>query len=169
MQDPIGSFRRIRDFFISYLDTAFRIEDPGVAAERRALLRRPGTLCSEPLVEPVLRYEPESTGDGPLGFTDMRQGLDGGSPDEWNAFVDLVLAGLFPSAGDDAFDRQPEFPPYAHQVRMLRRGSGPGVLSGLDLPVVSHEIPPVDLPGHAAAACPNRDGYGRPPRLSYSG
>jgi hypothetical protein len=43
------------------------------------------------------------------------------------------------------------------------------VLSRLDLPVVSHEIPPVDLPGHAAAACPNRDGYGRPPRLSYRG
>jgi hypothetical protein len=43
------------------------------------------------------------------------------------------------------------------------------VLSRLYLPVVSHEIPPVDLPGHAAAACPNRDGYGRPPRLSYSG
>lgn len=126
MQDPIGSFCRIRDFFISYLDTAFRIEDPGVAAERRALLKRPGTLCSEPLIEPVLRYEPESSGGTPLGFTDMRQGLDEGSPDEWHAFVDLVLAGLFPSKGEDAFDRQPDFPPYAHQVRMLRRGAVPG-------------------------------------------
>ena len=42
MQDPIGAFERIRAFYVSYLDTAFRIGDESVAEERRLLLRRPG-------------------------------------------------------------------------------------------------------------------------------
>ena len=54
MQDPIGSFQRIRDLYISYLNTAFRIEDPSVAAEREDLLTTPGTLCTDPLIEPVI-------------------------------------------------------------------------------------------------------------------
>ena len=28
MHDPIGTFSRIRELYLSYLDTAFRIEDP---------------------------------------------------------------------------------------------------------------------------------------------
>jgi|GEM_PF-365562 len=136
MQDPIGSFCRIRDFFISYLDTAFRIADPAVARERQLLLTKPGTLCAEPLIEPVLRYKPEVHENGDLGFQDMRLGLsDTGevlSREDWNAFVDLVLAGLFPSTGESALDRVPRFSPYEHQVRLLRRGireGTPGVVT----------------------------------------
>jgi hypothetical protein len=43
MQDPIGGFERIREFYVSYLDTAFRISDKGVAEERRRLLREART------------------------------------------------------------------------------------------------------------------------------
>ena len=53
MQDPVGAFERIRELYISYLDTAFRIGDESVAEERRLLLRRPGELCTEPLIEPI--------------------------------------------------------------------------------------------------------------------
>jgi len=53
-------FRRLhsllRDGRVSYLDTAFRIHDSDVASERRALLRQPGTLTTQPLVEPISRY-----------------------------------------------------------------------------------------------------------------
>ena len=56
MYDPIGGFQRIREQYLTYLETAFRIADPAVAAERRALLKRPGQLCTEPLVEPMARY-----------------------------------------------------------------------------------------------------------------
>ena len=50
MYDPIGSFQRIRDQYLAYLETAFRISDPGVSSERRDLLEQPGHLCTEPLL-----------------------------------------------------------------------------------------------------------------------
>ena len=52
MHDPIGAFTRIRELYLSYLDTAFRIEDPAIAEERQQLLRSVGELCTEPLLEP---------------------------------------------------------------------------------------------------------------------
>ena len=56
MIDPIGGFERLRDFFLTYLDTAYRIRHPGLSATRRQLLREPGTLAAEPYLEPVPRY-----------------------------------------------------------------------------------------------------------------
>ena len=44
MHDPLGAFQRIRELFISHVDTASRIEPEQLAAERRGLLREPGTL-----------------------------------------------------------------------------------------------------------------------------
>ena len=74
MQDPIGAFERIRELYISYLDTAFQIGDESVAEERRLLMRTPGKLCTEPLVEPIPRYEPSE-----IGFDEM---LEKGSTDD---------------------------------------------------------------------------------------
>ena len=133
MHDPIGAFERIRELYISYLDTAFRIGDASIAEERRLLLRRPGKLCAEPLVEPIPRYVPSD-----IGFEAM---LEEGRPDDplpglgpvaRRAFVDLALAGLFPSRPKESSDgplrlaRVPRFRPYSHQVEMLRRGVGAG-------------------------------------------
>ena len=56
MIDPIGSLERIREFWLSYLDTAFRISDPDLAEARRRLLRSPGALTTELFLEPVARY-----------------------------------------------------------------------------------------------------------------
>jgi DEAD/DEAH box helicase domain-containing protein len=129
MQDPIGAFERIRELYVSYLDTAFRIGDENVAEERRHLLRTPGKLCTQPLVEPIPRYEPAAVGfDSMLesgSATDILEGFDSAAR---QAFVDLVLAGLFPSRPKRAIDedwplaRVPRFKPYSHQVEMLRRG-----------------------------------------------
>ena len=139
MQDPIGAFERIRELYISYLDTAFRIGDESVAEERRLLMRTPGKLCTEPLVEPNPRYEPSE-----IGFDEM---LEKGSTDDVladldaasrHAFLKLTLAGLFPSRpkepidGDWPLDRVPHFKAYSHQVEMLRRGirtGTPGVVT----------------------------------------
>jgi hypothetical protein len=56
MLDPVGGFGRIKDFFISYVETAFRISDRRTAAARRALLESEGMLATAPFIEPVLRY-----------------------------------------------------------------------------------------------------------------
>ncbi|RKG84527.1 hypothetical protein [Corallococcus terminator] len=132
MQDPIGNFERIRELYISYLDTAFRIGDESVAEERRRLLRQPGTFCTEPLIEAIPRYEPaelsfdalyqDTSPEGPLaGFTEPAR----------RAFVDLALAGLFGSEprekGGLPLKRKAKYDPYRHQIQMLHRGVRPGM------------------------------------------
>lgn len=133
MQDPIGSFERIREFYISYLDTAFRIADTSVADERRRLLREPGTLCTDPLVEPIPRYEPWDDHIHDWVDNDLRQVLPAFTVEQRAAFVNVVLAGLFPSKHTTGEKRRKAlFRPYRHQVEMLRRGiqaGKPGVVT----------------------------------------
>lgn len=139
MQDPIGSFLRIRELYMSYLDTAFRIGDESVAAERRRLLRSPGSLCTEPLVEPLPQYESSE-----LEFHDLVEAgyvesdlLQGFEPAERKAFAELILAGLFPSKQKESGDpiptsRRGDYAPYTHQIDMLRRGTragSPGIVT----------------------------------------
>ncbi len=132
MQDPIGSFLRIRELYLSYLDTAFRIADPSVANERRRLLRTPGTgLCTDPLIEPLPTYRPASLKLHDLIRTDLPtedDPLDGFGADERRAFVDLLLAGLFPSSCWEGGPllRKADHAPYTHQLDMLRLGVRPG-------------------------------------------
>jgi len=126
MIDPIGAFYRIRDLYISYLETAFRIGDAAVSEERRALLERPGELCTEPIIELLPRYERVSfflhelaTG----GEEDPR--IPGLSKRQRAVFVELALSGLFDSeiVGDQ---RRASYRIYTHQVEMLRHGISPG-------------------------------------------
>ncbi len=130
MLDPIGGFQRIRDLYITYLETAFRIRDPQVSAERRALLERAGTFCTEPLVEPMPRYE---TVDFRLhdliDHSERERWLPGFSRTELLAFVDVALAGLLdsvPAPASCTSLRQGTFEPYRHQMQMLARGVQPG-------------------------------------------
>ena len=53
---PTELYREISDAYLRYYDTAFWLRDDGLLEERRALLRRPGGIFTEPLLEPVLPY-----------------------------------------------------------------------------------------------------------------
>jgi Lhr-like helicase len=127
MLDPLGGFDRIRDLYISYLDTAFRMRRPALTEMRHELLRKPGTLATIPYIEPVPRYR---TSDHALSdFIDMVEGnpisclTRGGR----RAFAELAVSGLFPGVpGDDELLRRHVFRPYKHQVEMLRKGVQPG-------------------------------------------
>jgi DEAD/DEAH box helicase domain-containing protein len=133
VQDPIGGFQRIRDLYITYLETAFRIRDTGVSRERRALLERPNTFCTEPLIEPLPRYDSVDwlMHELPSGNDDR---LPGFGAQEAAAFVDLALSGLLDSVptekGRD--NRRAVFPLYKHQAQMLVRGvqeGQPGIVT----------------------------------------
>lgn len=136
MQDPIGGFRRIRDLYITYLDTAFRIRNKGVIAERRALLEKPGTLCTEPLIEPIPTYK-----GVPYKFHELnepRSGEDllaGFSAEARTAFIDLVLSGLFdsePAPSGSKTSRVSDIRIYLHQAEMLAKGlivGQPGIIA----------------------------------------
>lgn len=138
MHDPIGGFERIRDLYLTYLETAFRIRDPSVSAERRVLLERPqsigveeDTLATDPLVEPVPRYVTASCDGDDVALhhlvrDDLAHYLPGFSPVERAAFVDLALAGLFDASEDAHGARAARFPLYEHQAVMLERGVQPG-------------------------------------------
>ena len=126
MLDPIGGFERIKDFFVSYVETAFRISDERTARSRRKLLFSPNVLTTEPFIEPVLRY---AASDRPLEtLVEDERVLGPISRTGREAFVELALSGLFD--GGDAPGPGPRrrslYNPYVHQEKMLERGVRPG-------------------------------------------
>jgi ATP-dependent helicase YprA (DUF1998 family) len=128
MLDPIGGYQRIRDFYISYLDTAFRIRREDLTHARRELLRQPGTLTTMPLLEPVPRYRSSQHSLEDLVSLKDDNPLEGLSVLARQAFVELALSGLFPGENSDGpcIKRRSLFNPYAHQMDMLARGIVPG-------------------------------------------
>jgi DEAD/DEAH box helicase domain-containing protein len=121
MHDPIGTFTRIRELYLSYLDTGFRLEDQDLAEERRQLLRRTGALCTEPLIEPlplwqqdVRTFEDLVEEEGPDAV------LEPLAAHTRRLFVDLIKCGLMPKDGNGNL-----FRPYLHQMQMLARGVRP--------------------------------------------
>ena len=128
MQDPVGGFERIRDLYITYLETAFRTRDEGVTRERRHLLEQPGTLCTWPLVEPIPRYETAFPLEE-LVHDEEGDWLPGFDTSERRAFVELALAGLLDSeetSGEAPTTRKGAFDLYKHQAKMLKRGARSG-------------------------------------------
>jgi len=126
MFDPLGSFERMRNFFVSYLDTAFKVRDPDVAAARRQLLETAGRMCAEPMIEPILRYKSAASRLEEL----VEQGgpLSDFTSEARVAFVELAASGLFEGRPVEGklWRREPKLPPYKHQAQMLARGVQPG-------------------------------------------
>lgn len=126
MNNPLESFESIRDFYITYLETAFRIGSPDIQAYRRSLLEQQGTLCADLFLEPMPRYQ-----DYGLTISDLRNVAEG---EEWlpgfteqqrDAFIDLCLGGLLPR--DKADSTKGRFKLYTHQLDMLKRGVQPAM------------------------------------------
>jgi DEAD/DEAH box helicase domain-containing protein len=116
MFDPIGGFQRIRELYITYLETAFRIGNAAVSKERRVLLETPGSLCTIPLVEPVPRYVRSNTNLSELG-TGNSGALAQLETVVREKFLRLVASGLFDSSNIRLFK---------HQLEMLERGTVSG-------------------------------------------
>src|SRR6266545_7342841 len=132
MLDPVGGFQRIKDFFVSYVETSFRIADPATARARRDLLLAPDALGTVPFIEPVLRYEPSPRSLEQLADNDDILGPI--SPEGRVAFVELALSGLFDGTEVTAgrLRRKSTYNPYLHQEQMLRRGirtGQPGIVT----------------------------------------
>jgi len=136
MIDPIGGFDRIRDFFITYLDTAFRIGNDEIQQRRRSLLETPGTLCTDPQLEPLPRYRTAPFRVDELA-TDpaLERWLPGFSTDEKLAWSALVLSGLLEAEELPNSALPPgrgAYKLYQHQAEMLRRGvqvAHPGIVT----------------------------------------
>lgn len=122
MFDPIGAFNRMTEQFLVYLDTAYRIEDPSVAENRRKLLSEFGSLALDPIFEAVPRYVQWEHGLEQL----VEHGSDvlpGFTREQRLAFAQLALSGLFDGEpAENAIGLKGRFRPYRHQVEMLQKG-----------------------------------------------
>lgn len=136
MRNPFRAFESLRDFYLTYLETAFRIRHDAIQVRRRQLLERPGTLCTSPFVEPVPRYlgPDEALRIDQLTKPEQaRRWLPGFESEDVGFFIRLAMAGLVPSEVDAASgERRGQFGLYEHQLEMLRRGVSvgePGVVT----------------------------------------
>src|SRR5580698_7295840 len=95
---PLLMFRGVRDFFITYLDTAFRIRHERTTHFRRTLLESTGTLCAAPFLEPVPTYDQSEYRVEDLpNVSNLDELLPGFSKSEAESFAALATAGLIPS------------------------------------------------------------------------
>ncbi len=114
--DPLGSFYRIREQYIRYLETAFRIRNKAVSLERRHLMEDPGQLATEPFFEPIARYQSVSWDMGSIESEETSP-LQKFNERTRSTVANVLRAGLF----DDN-----SIKPYTHQIEMLRRGLNEG-------------------------------------------
>ena len=56
IRNPLDTYQEITSTFLRYYDTAFGLRDRGMMDERRALLESPGTIFTEPLLEPQFPF-----------------------------------------------------------------------------------------------------------------
>lgn len=88
MNDPFRMFDELREAYLRYLDSPFRLRYPALMEERRNLLDQDRQLYREPLFEPIVPYE--------LANLTVRAACDqiGASPDIAEY---LESSGLFPA------------------------------------------------------------------------
>lgn len=133
MIDPIGSFERIRQLYIAYVETAFRVRRATLAEKRRHLLESPGELTTWPRIEPTPRYRSADYDLHELVDRKSDNPLQGLSREARLAFVELAASGLFPGEqGEGELRRRARFRPYRHQMEMLDRGvrrGRPGIVT----------------------------------------
>ncbi|MBW9267605.1 MAG: DEAD/DEAH box helicase [Candidatus Thiodiazotropha sp. (ex. Lucinisca nassula)] len=130
MKNPFEAFEEIRSFYVTYLETAFRIRHDEVQEARRELLEQSGTLCTSPLIEPVPRYLGPDEGvrvDQLADAITAAPWMPNFSHDELRAFTRIAMAGLIPSDIDkNSGQRRACYGLYLHQLEMLRRGVSEG-------------------------------------------
>jgi ATP-dependent helicase YprA (DUF1998 family) len=141
LDNPFRVFDQIRQTFLRYLDSPFRLRYEALREERRSLLNRDRQLYREPLIEPVAPYQ--SSGLTIAGACD-RLGIS-------QDVADFIASGLF--SGDREL--------YEHQVQaweLSRRGRAVVVTSGTG----SGKTEAYLIPIFASLVEESRRGWGTP-------
>ena len=118
MENPFHIFDSIREAYLRYLDSPFRLRYQALLDERRSLLNRDGQLYRDPLFEPMPPYESS-------GLTALAAAANLGAS---TAAGEFMAQKLFEP---DRNGRQRSL--YAHQLeawRMSREGRSVIVTSG---------------------------------------
>ena len=164
MNDPFKTFNELRETYLRYLDSPFRLRYPALMEERRCLLDQDRQLYRDPLFEPIVPYKLS-------GLTIPAACSQLGVPRDVGGYI--VASGLFP--------RNREL--YQHQLdawSASRRGESVVVTSGTGsgktecylLPVFAHLVEESSRWGPAAnrpakALWWNHGGQRRIPQRSH--
>ena len=153
MIDPIGAHGEVAESLVSYIGTAFGTRFRTLEFEREQLLRAPGSLCQQPWIEPLPRYESSGKSIDQLELADL-PGLPAAAAADFRSLAACGLVG--------------EFPLYRHQLEMLTKaltgqscvitaGTGSGKTESFLLPLMAYLAgeslawnPPRAAPPHAS-------------------
>ena len=106
MLGPLRVYEAIKEGYLRYFETAFWVRDSAIREERAHLLRGDGRYFTEPLIEPVLPYEPRDS------VAEVTETL--GLPQELATELAQVV-----------FDQGPDFRLFDHQREALTSSMGP--------------------------------------------
>lgn len=94
MKTPKEAISAVRSEFLQYYDTAYRVKDRGVMAERARLLSQTGTVFAEPFVELLPDFPLAGDHEGELRSVAESIAHAGAEPFLSNLVHDVVLDGL---------------------------------------------------------------------------
>ena len=87
MFEPIQAFENLKEYYLRYIETAFRIASPELQKNQRDLIKKIGNLSTEILLEPMPKYESSGLKLGESGLN-----LNGFTEDDEKAFVQLAFS-----------------------------------------------------------------------------
>ena len=132
---PQAMYESLREAYLSYYDTAFRLRDEGTQGERRKLFSEKGVLFTEPLLEPVPDYLSYHT----VGQVASRIGLDDGQAE---LLSQTVFGGTseFPLRLHQEQSLEASFRSTAGRNVIVTAGTGSGKTESFLLPVFARLI-----------------------------
>ena len=147
MNDPFRTFNELREAYLRYLDSPFRLRYSALMEERRRLLDQDRQLYREPLFEPIVPYESSKLTVRAAG------GQVGASPDVADY---MASGGLFPS-GRELFQHQLDAWRASRngEAVVVTTGTGSGKTECYLLPVFAYLVEESARWG-APSQCPTR-------------
>ena len=132
MNDPFRTFDDLREAYLRYLDSPFRLRYPALMEERRRLLDQDRQLYREPLFEPIVPYE---TSDAKIDAACAEVGTTADVAEY------IATSGLFP-AGRKLFRHQLDAWKASRdgEAVVVTTGTGSGKTECYLLPVFAHLV-----------------------------
>lgn len=156
MKNPHDVITRAREELLHYYDTAYRVSDPGLMAERAALLRTPGVLFSEPFIELLPEFPLAGAHEGTPRTAHQSVEFAGAPKALGDLVHDVILGGVPEPRRLYAHQEEALAASYARQENVaITSGTGSGKTEAFLLPILARLIrealtwdaPPADAEG----------------------
>ena len=138
MPTPDGVIAGVQDDLLRYYDTAYRLADRGLMAERSALLRRQGAIFGEPFIELLPQYPLAGDHDGAVRTPAGSLDLAGAPPILAELIEEVILDGVPRPRRLFAHQEGALVASFGHNEHVaLTSGTGSGKTEAFLLPILS--------------------------------